>query len=291
MTIAIDSKADKRPGDLVFGRFTWGIEDEFLESYLEHVEGGFKAAQWGSVAVVMLCRTAMPHLSRTLDLIDQFTAPFLRRSLYVLENDSTDNTADVLDAYAASRQWVAVEHDSLGGADDRGFSAERTNRLARCRSRCQAWVRENARWATYVVVLDSDGHGGFDPDGVFNSIGWLGAMATAPVGGMASYSLFLRDEGGGSTGVAQYDAWAARLNDWRDTRQHQWFHLWLPPVASPPVQMFSAFGGLAVYNREAFLAGTYAGGDCEHVAFHRSMRAAGFPMYLNPGSRYVAILP
>lgn len=285
---------ERHPGDLVFQRYAWGVDPYFLESWQSHVEDGRRAAEWASIAVVMLCRTAMPHLLRTLALIDQFTGPFKQRSLYVYENDSADNTPEVLDAFAEARPWVTVEHDKLGGADERGFQPSRTIRLAACRARCQARVRGMASPPTYVVVLDSDGHGGFDPDGVFNSIGWLGDLSLRQglaAGCMASASLFLRDEGDGDLGVAQYDAWAARLNDWRDTRQHHWFHLWLPPTGSPPVPMYSAFGGLAVYTREAYLAGIYKGGDCEHVGLHRSMREAGHQLYLNPGSRYVAVLP
>lgn len=77
----------------------------------------------------------------------------------------------------------------------------------------------------------------------------------------------------------------------------QWFHLFLPPVGSPPIPMNSAFGGLAVYTRRAFLSSRYSGigvngqPDCEHVAFHHGMRRKGYQMFLNPGSRYVAILP
>ena len=281
-------------GDLVFQRYAWGVDPHFLESYQSHVADGLRLAQHDSVAVVMICRTAMPHLMRTLPLIDKFTGPFRKRRLYVYENDSTDSTAEALDAFARTRQWVAVDHDRLGGADERGFEPERTARLAACRSRCQAWVRDMASPPDYVVVLDSDAHGGFDPDGVFNSIGWLGDTSLRQglaAGCMASASLFMRDGGGGNLGVAQYDAWAARMNDWRDTRQHHWFHLWLPPTGSPPVPMYSAFGGLAVYTHDAYMAGTYRGGDCEHVPFHRSMREAGHQLYLNPGSRYVAVLP
>ena len=55
--------------------------------------------------------------------------------------------------------------------------------------------------------------------------------------------------------------------------------------------MNSAFGGLCLYRREAYLAGVYEGGDCEHVFHHKAMQKAGYQLFLNPGSRYVAILP
>ena len=51
----------------------------------------------------------------------------------------------------------------------------------------------------------------------------------------------------------------------------------------PLVPVYSCFGGFGVYRMPAFLSAQYAGGDCEHVALHRSMRAAGFDrQFLNP---------
>ena len=67
------------------------------------------------------------------------------------------------------------------------------------------------------------------------------------------------------------------------------FALLLYPVGAPPVAFNSAFGGLCVYATEASLAGGYSGEDCEHVPHHRRMRGAGWQLYLNPGSRYIAI--
>ena len=47
--------------------------------------------------------------------------------------------------------------------------------------------------------------------------------------------------------------------------------------------VYSCFGGLGVYRIEAMLTCRYGDSDCEHVCFHRSMRAAGLDrLYLNP---------
>ena len=64
-----------------------------------------------------------------------------------------------------------------------------------------------------------------------------------------------------------------------------WFHLWHPPVGSPPVRFNSAFGQLAVYRAGHYMAGKYDGGDCEHVAFHKSL---GGDFFLNPSMRVVS---
>ena len=280
----------RRPEDM------WDVDAEFFDAYHEHVEFGRNEARRQKIAIVAICRNAMPWMKNTLTLVEELVAKFAGGSFYAYENDSTDDTAGVLDDFAL-RQWVTVEHDTLGGADSRGFEPERTHRLAKCRSRCQAWVKERAVDANYVAVLDIDPHGGFSVDGVLNSLGWFCDLFGSSTnrlepGAMASYSLLLQaaaDEPG-KYGLAQYDAWAARLNWWNDYRVHDWFHALLPPVGAPPIPMNSAFGGLCLYTRQAYMALEYAGGDCEHVLAHRAMRRGGFQCYLNPGSRYVALI-
>jgi hypothetical protein len=277
----------RRPEDF------WDVD--YVTSYKEHVEYGRVEARRQKLAVVSICRNAMPYLTNTLRLVDELAGLWRDCSFYVYENDSTDETARVLDDFAI-RQWVTVEHDTLGGEDSRGFEPERTVRLAKCRTKCQEWVRRNAANAGYVMVLDTDPQGGFSVEGVLNSLGWFCEMLGESFhrrepGAMASHSLFMRDEGKGQFGIAAYDSWAARLNWWEDRRAHVWFHSLMPPVGSDPIPMNSAFGGLCLYRREAYLAGVYEGGDCEHVFHHKAMQKAGYQLFLNPGSRYIAILP
>jgi len=279
----------------------WPIEPKYQESYDEKVAMGVEAAARSKAAIVAIARNAMPFLENTLMLVDELAEKFRSTAMYVFENDSDDGTITVLDAYAATRPWVTVEHDTLQRPDFRGFEPERTVALAEYRNRCRLWVEHHASDVDYVVVLDMDPHGGFSVGGVMNSIGWLREMQSRTardcgVGGMASYSLFARTEEGGKIGASHYDAYAARLSWWEDRRHiitNMWFHMLLPPVGGVPIRMNSAFGGLAVYRAEAFLAPGvhYAGGDCEHVNLHKSMAQAGYGMWLNPGCRYAAILP
>lgn len=272
----------------------------FADSYKSHVAIGRDEASRSKLAVVSICRNAMPHLTNTLSLVDELAGMFRDAAVYVYENDSADGTAEALDSWAAARRFATIEHATLHREDFRGFEKERTVALSEYRNRCVAWVRENAADASYVAVLDTDAHGGFSTDGVLNSVGWFADMmsrsnSSLEAGAMASWSLFAQRgvvaDDPDAIGVAQYDAWAARWNWWDDRRNHAWFHQLFLPIGSPPVPMNSAFGGLCLYKKSAFLSMVYAGGDCEHVHAHKSMRAAGYQLYLNPGSRYVAVLP
>ena len=278
----------KRPEDV------WPVDAEDEVLYDAMVAAGRAAAAAGDAVIVGIARNALPYLPNTLALMAEVQTAFRSCRADLYENDSTDGTAACLDVFAASNPWLTVEHDTLGGPDSRGFEPDRTIRLAGCRNKCLEWVRQNAASATWVIVLDLDPHGGFSVDGVFNSIAWLAEKQVEPPAGMASFSLFA-EHGNESDPprIAQYDSWAARPNWWRDRRLEigmGWFSMLLFPVGAPPVRMNSAFGGLAVYATEAFLAPgvQYVGGDCEHVALHRSMQEAGYQFWLNPGSRYIA---
>lgn len=283
----------------------WPVDPEWQETYDRMVAAGERTASQLDAAVVMLCRNSMPHLENTCLLLAELSRKFRFCHHYWFENDSADDTVSCMErmAHVVSSRTTTVElhHETLGGVDARGFSTERTERLAYCRNKCLEWVRETAPQTAWTIVLDSDPRGGFSVDGVLNSIGWLGLCESRheplPAGGMAAYGVMRAartygdGHGIGPHKLFQYDAWAARLNDWRDRREEvgfSWFFTHLPPVGSTPIPYLSAFGGLAVYRTDAFLAGGYVGGDCEHVGHHRSMRRNGYQMYLNPGSRYVA---
>jgi hypothetical protein len=268
----------------------WPVDPLYQGRYNANVRVGRQTARNIDACIVGIARNACPYIVNTLALVEQLAPAFRSFKGFVYENDSTDPTPQVLDALAGRNPWLSVEHELLGVPDERGFQPSRTERLARCRNRCMEWVRGNASDTAITIVLDMDPHGGFDVDGVFNSIGCLASESLScsglSAGGMASYSLWRQ---GGK--VAQYDAWAARLNHWEDRKEKVgmgWFSMLLPPVGSPPIPMYSAFGGLCVYYTRAFLAGGYSGEDCEHVPHHRRMREAGWQLFLNPGCRYIA---
>lgn len=288
-----------RPEDM------WEVEPAYIDAYKEKCDYGRDNASRSKIAIVGIVRTAMPFLPNTLSLVDEVAASFESAAAYFYENDSADESADVLVGWASERPWACVVTESHSAPEGRGFQPDRTTRLAGCRNKCRAWVERNAADSQYVLVLDMDPNGGFSPLGILNSVGWFaeyGSRSTAvlPAGAMASYSIIGMLKGD-AMAISHYDAWAARLNVWEDRRNHMggmgWMHAWLPPVGSPPVPMLSAFGGACLYRTAAFLSGTYDGigingePDCEHVQFHRSMRKAGWQLYLNPGSRYVAVLP
>jgi hypothetical protein len=248
--------------------------EEFAEAYSFDVDHGRAAAKERSVALVAICRNAMPWLPRTLDLVEQTGAMFREWSAFIYENDSTDGTKEALAEWAdGSQRQVSINDNGrphLNWTTDR----VRTVALAEYRTACQTFVRNGTR-PDYVIVFDTDAWGGWSVDGVATSISQM--ELDHSWFGLASYSW-----GQWQQHAIHYDAFAARLNHWRQ-RDQQWFHQWHPAVGSEPVEFRSAFGQLAVYRGQRYLAGKYLGDDCEHVTFHRSISEAAS---LEPGDYY-----
>ena len=275
------------------------LHKDYAEQYRRVSAIGADVASRSDLNVVAICRNAMPYLPNTLLLVDELLPLFRSLRVFIYENDSNDGTVEALESYSRARDWASVKSERLGREDFRGHQPLRTERLAQYRNTCRDWVESHRARAAFTAVLDMDPHGGFSVEGILNSIGHLSDKKMSDCGqvvpgAMASYSLYCHKNDSGELSYAQYDAWAARLNWWEDYRLHEWFHLLMPPVGSPPIRMNSAFGGLCVYDTRAFLSSRYdAGpnGDCEHVLFHKGMRQAGYGLWLNPGSRYIAILP
>jgi hypothetical protein len=267
-------------------------DPEFAEDYAEAVRAGREIAKTKTVALVAICRSAMPWLPLTLELVEQTGAMFREWSAFIYENDSADETKDVLAGWSDGQQRHASLNDN--GRPHLNYTTEpvRTHALAEYRSACQTFVRNGER-PDYVIVFDTDPWGGWSVDGVATSVAHMAWDHT--LYGLASYSW-------GEWGppltprpmAIHYDAFACRLNHWRQ-RDQQWFHHWHPPVGSPPVEVNSAFGQLAIYDGFRFLQGRYDGSDCEHVTFARSIQEAAMEeegdYYHGPGGTRMALNP
>lgn len=246
------------------------VDAEFAADHDAAVATGREVAKDKTVAMVAICRNAMPWLERTLPLVERTARLFRESSVFIYENDSTDGTKDVLAAWADGQTRHASLNDN--GRPHLNFTTApvRTHALAEYRAACQQFVA-NGETPDYVIVFDTDPWGGWSVSGVANSIGHMEFDDT--LYGLASYSWCEWPQAAGPPRAFHYDAFAARLNHWPQ-RDQNWFHLWNPPVGSEPVEFRSAFGQLAVYRGYRYLQGRYSGEDCEHVCFHRSIETA-----------------
>lgn len=265
------------------------VDAEFADLFAAVTNEGAKAAASRSVAFVGLARDIAGIIPATIERIKATGQCFAECHAVVVENDSTDDTKNVLRAWQREQPDKVTLHLEDNGREHlHGFERERVVALAEYRNRCRELVRERCPGVDYVIVIDMDSWGGWSLAGVLNGIGWHERMPAA--GCMASTSLFMhygtRIEG--RMTWSHYDNWAYRWLGW-EWRIGPWFTFWLPPPGAPPIAVNSSFGGLAIYKAAAYLACTYSGdnGDVEHANFHREMVGRGWRIFHNPGQRCV----
>ena len=266
------------------------VSRECAPAYWKAVEAGEYAAQYSDVTFLGLCRNSMPQIQLNTQRLERLGERFKSWRAFVYENDSDDGTGDHLRAWASGLPNVEVvteRHDRPQLSAEK--SKRRTVALAEYRQRCLEWAkaRQPDQGSHRIIVIDFDTWAGWSDDGVMTGLYWLEQLPGAA--GMASVStveLAVPQHPDGKVRI-HYDSWAFRLNHWHE-HDMSWFPHWYPPVGSHPVACNSAFGGMCIYRPEAFFAGTYSGGDCEHVNFHRTIQeATTMRMWLNPSQRLV----
>lgn len=263
------------------------VDNEFAGVYADATCAGALVATKAKVAFVGLARNIAGTLPVSIQRIQETAQHFADWKAFVVENDSTDGTKDILQRWAMDDPLhVIVQTIDNGRPHLHGFELARTEAMADYRNRCRELVQKHYPEADYVIVVDLDAWGGWSVHGVMNGMGWHSKMPKA--GCMASTSLFKHQATliDGRPPWAHYDNWAYRWLGWT-SRIGPWFTFWLPPPGAPPIEVNSAFGGLAIYKTQPYLEAEYSGEDCEHVPFHRRMKEKGWSIHLNPAQRCV----
>lgn len=242
------------------------------------------------LVVVGLARNCAKSLRRDVTVLAAAAGDFSRVSFLVVESDSTDATPQILRELSEERTGFA--YLSLGSLVSQ--HPLRTDRIAVCRNRYLDELRQNPRYAgaDYVLIADLDG-----------------ANRDLTVRALRScwQSEETWDVCTANQSDAYYDIWALRhaswcpVDCWEQYRQlrplfgHEQalsmaIHSRMVQLSpqSDWIEVDSAFGGLALYKREALLAAHYCGLDaagvqvCEHVPFHAQLRQQGFRIFINP---------
>lgn len=228
-------------------------------------------------------------MRRAVETLARAAAGFGKVQFLLIESDSTDGT--VAELQRLRNEITGFQFTSLGALAEK--IPARTERIAACRNRYLDELRNDPQFAAadYVMIADLDG--------VNNDLR-REALATCWT------STVPWDVVAANQSDAYYDIWALRHPDWCPVDCHEQYQrlrtLFDHPRAlsiaihsrmarvSPRaswIEVDSAFGGLAIYRREALLAGRYTGVEqgravCEHVPLHAELRAKGYRIFINP---------
>lgn len=252
-----------------------------LDDYFQRIKNGRERAQELNVVFCGLARDCAPHLQNTLSAITHIGKLFRQWGAVVYENDSRDRTLPILRDWQSRWPRIYIKTDTLNDPKwPMARSPHRGTAMARYRNTCRNIVLEQERFSTAdaVIVFDLD-LSRYSINGILHTLSYWDEFDV-----MASNGL--RWDG---SRYVQYDAWAFRKESWeplkfKDVKNGVY------PLGSPLIPVRSAFGGLAVYQMNAYKAAAeYGGGDCEHVVFHRKLYNEGYDrIFVNPSQKMIA---
>lgn len=264
------------------------ILQEFKDDYYSSIEDGKKYLKDKNICIIGLTRDTGNLLEKNIEHINKLSS-YADVQYYIYENDSVDDTKIVLKNLSQKYQKFYYSAENL---DLKKFGTtkenERTNALATHRNNCLEYVKNHFLDTDYTMVIDFD-HRFMSLDGLLHSFGLL---AKSEIDAIAGFSYEIKHNNGIDF-LWNYDCWAYRPTWWTDLQLYGnnlqkdkmlWFGFYSPPVGSKPISVNSAFGGCCIYKTNVFVRGTYVGGDCEHVTFHKSLysKNSEFNIVANP---------
>jgi hypothetical protein len=244
--------------------------------YDNDVTNGYVKMANSKVIILGLARDIAHMLPWTIPRIEKTGELFADYRVCVYENDSSDITSLALRGWEASNKKVWVESEEVGDPINPPTRClNRMERMAKYRNRLRRCVRTINRQDPsfdHVIIVDMDLPGGWSYDGLANTFGKTGWDAVASNGMLLKHDHIL-----------QYDAWAFRRHGSDEPLDCRTVNIMYWHRGDPLEQVYSAFGGMAVYKSQALVNFAYGGDDCEHARLYRSMRHNGMArIYLNP---------
>lgn len=224
-----------------------------------------------SVLICGLARDCEDTLVKNIARIDRLKAFFKKSKVFVYENDSSDKTADILYDWWCEGNITLVTEDLNNIRHEQDHSHKRTVDMAYYRNKYLKFAAKE-QW-DFMIVYDFDLEGGFSYEGVCNSFGYDEWDV------IGSNSLYY-DNHSGQNRRLYYDSWAFReFND----EEYKDVNLKRYERGEAPIEVFSCFGGLAIYKRDCVRPEyQYKAGDCDHPTLHKQMRRDGYKVFLNP---------
>lgn len=243
------------------------------------------------IVIAGLCRDnadAIPLFIKRTEVIRKL---FSDSRVVVFENDSEDNTRDLLKGWARTSPGVDIvdcpndcKLKHLAARSGGSFSKSRMERM--CEYRNMLLDHIMAKYADFdnVMMLDIDLAGPISLDGMAHTFGLPFQWDCVSAYGLMSGVLTLGK-------MIMYDGLAFRSNK---SMSDKWtivqaMHNCLQGSGyvrgSQPVRVLSNFCGAAIYHMESLHDIRYRakGARCEHICLHEDMHERGFDKhYMNP---------
>lgn len=262
--------------------------------YLERVFFGIDAMSNYTVTIGVMVRDIGNIAEYAILRLCRLAQQFKVTSLVFLENDSKDNTRDIIKSkYDSAGQYISGDYVLLGESDDIAKDWKATDNQERiavlsnlpfqsdksfARRQRMAYARNILRDnmleipADYYIIYDADMLGGFSYEGIAHSFSYIWDVC-------ASNSLIYKEDK-----KYYYDSWAWRDLDHLDEHTDHDINTREYFRGEYPITVTSAFGGLGIYKNSYFPNKKYRYNDtdCDHPTIHIPMYQDGAKIIMNP---------
>jgi glycosyltransferase involved in cell wall biosynthesis len=266
--------------------------------YTETLNNGKKKLAESTIIICAIVRDCGKNLQKNIGTMNRICDLAKAYHVIVFENDSVDNTKQVLKKWTEKSKNIHVSLNDFNSITispqttkaNKAFTRTRIEKMAKYRNYYLEYIEKNQIKADYVIVVDLDVYN-IDSNGILSSFGmeqdWDCITAN---GSVYSPSVMYRKR--------YYDTYAlveCGMEDKPQTEksireaQYQWAFL---KRGQPPIKVASAFGGLAIYKKEAIVACRYGVLDnmdekvesrAEHFYLYQQMKKNGYDkIYINP---------
>ena len=264
------------------------------DQYNSTIEKGFQKMKNTRIVISGLCINIEKNITKLIKKIEQLGSYFKDYQLVIFENDSNDNTRELLLEWSKNNKHIhlieCIEDQNCKlktkGAIEHGIeSDQRMRKMANYRNRVLRYIYDHFIDYDCVFSMDLDTRGPLSIKGVAHSFGlyeeW-DSVSSMGLNGMtltASIPLY-------------YDILAYQDNDY-DYEKNFLDIIGISyrankKVGSDLIPVLSGFAGLAIYKMDIIRKGiNYIPEDgkyvCEHKIFHNNMRKNGFSrIFINP---------
>jgi hypothetical protein len=264
----------------------------FTKPTQENIDQGLEICSTSKILFCGIARNVEKTLQRNIDRIHHTAEKFKEYKIFIYENDSTDNTKDILKQnkieYIAENNVKNHDYiiDIQEGRDNNFF--KRCKFLAKCRNKYLDFAREKCSEYDYICIIDLDIHG-WSYEGFYDSIFRLSSKEIASVsayGVLSNFDNSLDIEY--SSNLLMYDSFAFRpvnfKGPWTEGLQARCNYLQI----NTPSLVRSNFGGMAIYkmnlisqfNYDINIINGYV--DSEHIYINDCMSKLGYKHLINP---------
>jgi hypothetical protein len=250
------------------------------DDYQRRVASGRERMRDQTVVICALCRDVRRQLPAMAARLEHLGSLFREFRLILFEHDSVDGTFTFLRAWSHKNPRVLLLSRRLFNSETAlACGAGYPARLAALREICRENIVAQFDDFDYAIMADLDAEGGWSVDGIAHTFGDDGWDLVGSNGLLSS-----ADGNTGEQALLPFDFSGYRRVDDDSAIGPSEFRALRFHRGEPLVRVASCFGGLGIYRMECMRRGRYEpDGDSEHVAFHRSLRAAGLGrVYLNP---------